>query len=370
MTNENLDTINLTSSGSTVSSNCSSSSSSSSASSTASNCSPDTPNGCSSNPNSYITITAASNAQKSLQLDEMTANFGLIMKDLKNVSTTLNLLARQIDLVVNKMDSKFNLIIDNMNNMSNGNSNPIGIEQCNNFNSSSLINSSNFENSDELSTVSKNKKIIKVIDNSSTGGGQVCAPNFVNGNKKSTNYHSCNNCCTANNSNRASSSSTFSSPSINNVSAQTSLNKCCNGLKKQTTNVLANITAANETCAGRRALSDRKIANFCDGESTLTATPTISTANQEKDKSTKYATLSDGVNSSSNRPSKNTSAWNDLAMTSALNGITEFNNKSSSKINTLNGHVLSRLKMKCTRSKSQPAFAKDANYSFVSSMFV
>lgn len=272
MTNENLDAINLTSSGSTCSS------SSSSAASSTSNCSPNSTlnnsfNGAQSN-------TANMNTAKSQlnqQVDEMAVNFGLIMKDLKSVSTTLNLLARQIDQVVNKMDNKFNIIIKAID-LSNGGSN-------------TLINT-------DESGYEESKKVIKVVNS--------------NCNKKPVNTPT-------NGPNPA------SKPNVQNQTPS----------KKINGSLVENRTQ-------QRAYSDRKVVNFNETDPAM-------------------FNYSNGKLLTDTLP---TSHSHRLASSTAVAVAP------SSRCNTLNGGtsiggiVNGNPRIKCTRSKSQPAF-KDGNYSYL-----
>ncbi len=350
MTNESLDTINLTSSGSTTSSTCSSSSSSSSSS--ASNCSPNSPPN---HINSYLVMSSSGNASSSSSnaksmlisphLDEVTANFGMIMKDLKTVSSTLNLLARQIDQVVNKMDTKFNFIIENMNSQS--------------------CDSNENKNCNEAD----NKKIIKVINNSNAG--KKCLGNArTSGASNNTPAVAAVSPLTT--GPMASTTIAITSPN----SAGNSLNKSTNALKKQAGSLLTSLVAASTSSStsnepyGRRALSDRKVVNFSDDNSILSPVSAASGLIDVKLYPSNPPNVIGKTSKMMNQQQHHT--WNSNTINVNMsNTEDEENNRAVCSSNgranlfsTNNANDLS--KVKCTRSKSQPAF-KDGSYSFITS---
>jgi hypothetical protein len=302
------------------------------------------------------------------QLDEMTANFGMIVKDLKNVSTTLNLLARQIDQVVNKMDAKLNFIIENINS---GHALNTTIAINDSHDKSQEMNGDDNAINGKTYSTGGSKKIIKVINN--TNGGS----------KK------CQSCDNSGDSGRTapplitSSHNIISQPTnqVNSVGNSLALNKSANALKKQTASLLTNLVSTNDGYNGggaRRALSDRKASgNLSENESNGLQQPTSFNTTSGAIDVKIYGTNPNGgvANPNANIGSKvakvnnvwteevsDTNSNRSNAMTVSSNGTV-----SSTRMGNVGaGNTNSLSKVKCTRSKSQPAF-KDGSYSFVSS---
>ena len=112
ITNEHIET--LPSSCSSTSSSCSSSASTT-GSSSISTLSSTPGTGSSSTTSSNSSPSTSNNTSFINKQEQLAFDFHIIMNDLKNVCGTLNVLARQIDQIVNKMDDKFNLIVENLN---------------------------------------------------------------------------------------------------------------------------------------------------------------------------------------------------------------------------------------------------------------
>ncbi len=222
------------------------------------------------------------------------------------------------------MDAKFNLIIENMN-------------------QTEQLHNDKANDADD-----KSKKIIKVISSSS---GRKC--------------YTCGSCSAPRN---AAYPSTSAAPSTTSPSSG-SLTKSANMIKKQTASLLTNLTNG-ESSAARRTLSDRKVVNFSDNESILSP---VSAASGLVDLKLYAANV---------KTAAKANMWSNEEDVSsrALNSSNNNNNNNNNNNTTVNGTSNARVslvnaagntnslgsKVKCTRSKSQPAF-KDGSYSFVTS---
>lgn len=128
--NDQIESLSVISTGSNSSYN--SSASSSSTSSTSSSCSSSqmsnsTPMNCSSqsnSPNSSLSLSTATSpvsgnyyrnvALNTANYEQISYDFSSIMGDLTNVCGTLNILAKQIDQIVHKIDDKFKFMLDGL----------------------------------------------------------------------------------------------------------------------------------------------------------------------------------------------------------------------------------------------------------------
>ena len=97
---------------------------------------------------SSVSSSLSSSSLTRAQLDDVAYDFGMIMMDLKNVCTTLSMLARQIDQVVQRVDNKFGYIIENINNFNLETNGTLAEENNNSFNPRNMkLNKTNHHNS-------------------------------------------------------------------------------------------------------------------------------------------------------------------------------------------------------------------------------
>jgi hypothetical protein len=307
------------------------------------------------------------------------------MSDLKNVCGTLSLLARQIDQVVNKIDDKFGFIIENLSN------NNIEIN-ANSMEESALAEGHNIINclkrtTNNINSLANNRNFTKIIKNDiNTANNPLLKNNFYSSSSASNSSNNCPNINSSGVGNTGSNvlnlienryrESTKPASTIYSV-PPSACSTACNGSANKNTglaNPRANnkliseltnlINNGNNTGAKQmRALSDRKpnLNNYngiavggVDFYSNYSAE-----SNDELEKCKKphnCANLDINVklntwNSGKTMPSTATPSSNGL--TTTFNG----SNYHTSKTNTLNSNT----KIKCTRSKSQPAF-KDSTY--------
>ena len=303
ITNEHIET--LPSSCSSTSSSCSSSASTT-GSSSISTLSSTPGTGSSSTPSSNSSPSTSNNTSFINKQEQLAFDFHIIMNDLKNVCGTLNVLARQIDQIVNKMDDKFNLIVENLNSQQ--------IEDLTNLkNSQRNVNNKTTKLSDliKCANSSNNEPIYSNNINKSTSPTSIAPNLFFQNTKskiKSSNYANPNEALLAN---------------LINENYATILN-----------------TQSNKV---NRTFSDRK--------------PLYFTTNSVSDD------LKKNFNFSFNGPanaSSNTITNKDpdtVSVSSNQTPRTSFN-----KINTNQTYNIN--KTRCIRSKSQPAFVKPENIDY------
>ncbi len=249
--------------------------------------------------------------------DQLAFDFHLIMSDLKTVCGTLSILAKQIDQIVNKMDDKFNMIIENLHQDE-------LVQQNNKINSQRIVHSNN--KTTKLSDLIKCTNNIESNSKSSSNSPpQLNSPNFFFSNNPSKPKPLVNGHVNNNNNNN-----TIVKPNYLNETILTNL------INENYVNILNN--QANKV---NRSYSDRK--------------PLLSYSNTGED-------MKKNLNLSLISQQSNTTFINSNRETEIL---ANHNSINGSIINRPNNQTFSfNAKPRCIRSKSQPAFNKTENLDY------